>query len=1111
MQSIRAWLEELGLGQYADAFEENDIALDVVAKLTDDDLKELGVSLGNRKRLLVGLDILLATEADGTVKPTAAEMGSELVPAREAERRQLTVMFCDLIGSTALSEKLDPEDLRVLMQAYQQACGTVIERYEGHVAQYLGDGLMIYFGWPQAHEDDAERAVRAGLAIVEAVKAVAAPAPLRVRIGIATGAVVVGETGAGDASVPKLAVGETPNLAARLQGLAAPDQIVVAPATRRLVGTVFTLEDLGEQALKGVVAPVRGWRAIAVAATEDRFAAHSGRLTPLVGRETELALVMERWARAASGEGQVILLSGEPGIGKSRLIQGLRERLADAPHIRLGYQCSPYHTSSPLHPIIEQLGRAAKFSREDTPEQRLDKLEAVLPQAAPHPTSLGKRQEEKIAAALIAALLSLPLDRYPPLAMSPQKQKEETLKALADQMIVLATRAPILLIFEDAHWIDPTSLEFLDLVMPMVAAHPVMLIVSHRPEFAPPWLGHGHLMPLALTRLARAQAEALAAGLGAETLAAEVLDQILAKTDGVPLFVEELTKTVLESGSASAIPATLQDSLMARLDRLGPAREVAQIAACIGREFPHELLASVTPLDDAALGDALAQLTESGLVFRHGTPTAANYTFKHALVRDIAYGSLLMTRRADLHGDIAGSLMRLTPEITEGDPALVAHHMTRAGDSRSALPYWLAAAQQAIGRSALTEARRHLDEGIAAAKTIGEDAASTELRVALYTLSGIVYSQAEGFGSDRGAEAYRQARSLVTANNLSADVAPTLLGIGLHHHIRGEFEKYRGIADDGLRLCEITERPFVLAGMYNMAAMCEVQMADYADAQLHLGQARKFASQEDRKMSLASFGFDQVVLLETFESLHSAFVGYPDKGRRHGLQAISEGRHSQHPFTLACALAVATHCHLMAGDVAFVRSTSEEAMEISAEHHFPHFGALGRALRGWAVVEGGAVDEGVAEIRAALIQWRAGGANHLWPWFVSWMIDGLCSQDRDNLDEWWPELEAAEQRVTESQEHMFLPILHLTRGRLHLRQNREEKAEAAFRQGFSVAKRQGARLLELRAATNLARLWQRQGKAGEAHALLAPVYDWFSEGFDTRDLKDAKALLDGLK
>jgi class 3 adenylate cyclase len=615
-------------------------------------------------------------------------------------------MFCDLVGSTELSQKLDPEALRELMRAYQQACGAVIEKYDGHVAQYLGDGLMTYFGWPRAHEDDAERAVRAGLEIIEAVKHVAAPEPLQVRVGIATGPVVVGETGDGDASVPKLAVGETPNLAARIQGLAQADQIVIGPDTRRLVGGTFALADAGEHTLKGIVEPVRAWSVTGVASREGRFEAAHGEsdLTPLVGREQELGLLMERWALAQDGEGQVVLLCGEPGIGKSRILSALREKLEGEGVQSLRFQCSPYYINSAFWPSIDNFERALKFDRDEADESKLDKLEALV---------VGHYGRPQSDVRFVASMLSIPCDeRYGEISMTPQKFKDETLRTMVDLIEAAANKQPSVLLFEDAHWADPTTLELLDLAIDRVAAMPLLIVLTHRPEFQSRWASHGHVISLNLSKLTRAQSAAMVSRVtGGKALPEDLLEQILAKTDGVPLFVEELTKSILESGELTeagdhydyagkshsvTIPATLRDSLMARLDRFTPVKEIAQIGAAIGREFSYELVTAVAPLQKTQLDEALSQLTESGLAFRRGTPPEASYTFKHALVQDAAYDSLLKSRRQELHAKIAKVIEALFPQYTETAPEVLAYHVTSAGLSAEAIPLWQKAGELAL-------------------------------------------------------------------------------------------------------------------------------------------------------------------------------------------------------------------------------------------------------------------------------------------------------------------------------------------------------------------------------------------------------------------------------
>ena len=720
MQTVKQWLELLGLPQYAEVFERNAVDLELLRELTDEDIEKLGVTpLGHRKKILKAI-----AELNDTLAPTPTEQPPKVNPphrqsmSAEAERRQLTVMFCDLVGSTALAQRLDPEELRDLMQAYQRVCGEVIARFEGHIAQYLGDGLMVYFGWPRAHEDDVERAVRASLDIVGAVKSVSSAAPLQVRIGIATGPVVVGETGAGDASVPKVAVGETPNLAARLQGLASPDEIVVGQTTQRLVGASFEYCDLGHHALKGISEPVRVWRVLGAAKVEGRFEAtrEAGALTPLVGREDEIQLLLHRWEQTKATEGQSVLLCGEPGVGKSRILQVLRERIAPEPHTRLRFQCSPFHSNSAFHPIIEQFERAAEFSRDDSPDEKLDKMEVLLGAAGDNVPAV---------APLFAAMLSLPIGRYASVRLSPQQRQDHTIEALVAQVLGLARTQPVLFLFEDAHWADPTTLEMLDRLVNRIESACVLIVVTYRPGFLPAWVGQPRVAALTLARLSRREAASLAEKVtGGKVLPPEVLDQIVAKTDGVPLFVEELTKAVLESGLLRdcgdryeldgplpplAIPSTLQDSLMARLDRLAPVKDVAQIGAAIGREFSHELLAAVSPQPAAELETALEQLVASELVFRRGHPPAATYAFKHALVQDAAYQSILRSRRQQLHASIARALNAHFPDVADGAPELLAAHYEKAGMPDDAVAWFVRAGHRARMLSANKEAVNHLE------------------------------------------------------------------------------------------------------------------------------------------------------------------------------------------------------------------------------------------------------------------------------------------------------------------------------------------------------------------------------------------------------------------
>jgi class 3 adenylate cyclase/pimeloyl-ACP methyl ester carboxylesterase len=711
---IAGWLLRLGLGRYAATFAEHEITPEALPYLTDADLRELGLPIGPRK-------VVLAAIAALGKSGTAAE--SERIPRHasgrrpEAERRQLTVMFVDLVGSTTLSGRLDPEEMREVIRSYQNAVAAEITHFDGHVAKFMGDGVLAYFGWPRAHEDDAERAVRTGLRVADAVaKLSAAGAFLSVRIGIATGLAVVGDLIGTGAAQEDAVVGETPNLAARLQALAAPGAVLVAEGTRQLLGELFNLEDLGTHVLHGFPEPRRAWRVIGEGRARGRFEAlHGAGLTPLVGREHELALLIDHWASAREGEGQVVLLTGEPGIGKSRLTEALCERLQNEHCALLRLYCSPYHTGTALHPFISELEHAAGLQRGDSAETKLDKLEVVI---------AGRAEKASAVAPLFGALFSIAAgERYAPLNLTAQQRKERTLDALLKRFDVLAGDQPVLLVFEDLHWIDPTSLELLGLLIDRIPDLPLLAIFTFRPEFTPPWSGRAPVTMLSLNRLSRRHAADLVnQASGAKALPHDILDQIVSRGDGVPLFIEELTKSVLESslpGDARApfaargtreppvIPTTLHDSLMARLDRLGPVKEVAQIAACIGREFSHELLAAVSSLADDDLCDALDRLASSGLVYR-GAPAAEFHSFRHALVHEAAYRSLLRSKRQQLHSCIAGIVEDRFPNIGEMQPEWLARHFTEAGLAGPSSKYSLRAGQHAKDAYANREAVVHL-------------------------------------------------------------------------------------------------------------------------------------------------------------------------------------------------------------------------------------------------------------------------------------------------------------------------------------------------------------------------------------------------------------------
>ncbi|MEO8627148.1 MAG: adenylate/guanylate cyclase domain-containing protein [Betaproteobacteria bacterium] len=726
MESLSTWLQTIGLERYGPVFEANGVDLRSLSLLGESDLETLGVLLGHRKLLLNALSTLdRADSSQFRARESPAPPPAHPSVTAQGERRQLTVMFCDLVGSTSLSERLDPEELRDLVRAYQASAGEVIARFDGYIAQFLGDGLLVYFSHPVAHEDDAERAVRAGLGVIVAMRALNARLTenghrLSVRIGIHTGLVVVGEIGAQERR-ERLALGETPNLAARLQGIAEPDTVVISERTRQLVGGSFACTDLGEHLLKGISQPTRAWLINGVSAAASRFeAATHGGLTPLVGRRKEIDLLIERWQQAQRGEGHAVLLAGEPGIGKSRILNEVRNMLDREVSGTLRLQCSPYHINSAFYPSIDNFERALKFGHEEPAAAKLDKLEALL---------VGQYGCPLEDVRLIAPILSLPCeDRYGPLSMTPQQQKEETSRALVGVVEAASRRQPTLMIFEDAHWADTASLEGLERLIARIGDLPLLLIITHRPEFQHNWSAHRNLTVLTLSRLSRDESSAIVSRVTAgKALPAEVLEQIIGRTDGVPLFVEELTRSILEAGTLKdardhyryagsttsiAIPATLRDSLMARLDRVTAVKEIAQIGAAIGREFSYELISAVAALPKTALDDVLTRLTDSGLAFRRGAGSEAVYVFKHALVQDAAYESLLKSRRRNLHREIAVWYER----ERAGELSLLAHHWELAEDKLRAAGYL---EQEVIRTFSIGLAKQSVDVGLHAAELLG--------------------------------------------------------------------------------------------------------------------------------------------------------------------------------------------------------------------------------------------------------------------------------------------------------------------------------------------------------------------------------------------------------
>jgi class 3 adenylate cyclase/predicted ATPase len=1137
MSAVRDWLEAIGLGQYADAFEANDIDTDLLPRIDDQLLKDIGVSsAGHRLRLRDAIARLASTSiADVSVASVTA--AGTLLPGpplprldrldpgiagegrvgATAERRQLTVLFCDLVGSTALSARLDPEDLRAVIGAYHRVVAAVIERAGGFVAKYMGDGVLAYFGYPRADEHDAERAVRAGLALVDAVVGLdtAAGAPLSARVGIATGLVVVGDLIGEGASQEQAVVGETPNLAARLQALAAPGAVVIAPSTKRLTGGLFDYEDLDALEIKGLAAPVAASRVLRESGTESRFEALRAARTPLVGRDEELAMLERRWLQAKSGEGGVVLLSGEPGIGKSRLAQTLIDRLVGEAHTRLRFFCSPHHRDQALYPTITQLERAAGFRREDTAEQRLDKLEAVLAQAT---NDLGE------AVPLLAALLSTPTgERWPPLNLSPQKQKEMTLRALVAQMEGLAARTPVLMLFEDAQWSDPTSLELHDLIIDRVPALRVLLIITFRPEFTPPWIGRPHVSALILNRLApRQRAEMIAGVTGGKDLPPEIAAQIIDRTDGVPLFVEELTKAVLESGMLTdmgdryaatgpvaplAIPASLQASLLARLDRLAPVREVAQIGAALGRQFSHELIAAVAVpgsgpgMTPAQLDDALAQLVGAELIYRRGAPPDAEYTFKHALVQDAAYDSLLRSRRQQLHARIAGALEGRFPEIVAAQPALLAHHCTAAGLTEPAIAYWLAAGRQALARSATTEAAALLRRGLALVPALPETDRRPETELDLrIALGGALTASHTNWGVPELAEVYSRARELASALNRPRALLSALVSQLWDDWARADLQRVQRLATEIRELGDATGDVVAQVWGCDASGVGCFHLGEFITGRAYLEKGLALYDPAQRPAYAEVYPIDQLIMMRMHLTWLLASLGHLDQALVEHDAALGEARRLSHPLMRAIALTGTGLSGLrVCCGPGLLLQYADELLALATEHGLEHFRMHALIERGWCLAALGRADEGITLLTTGVTGWHDLGFVAFRPWALTLLADA-CRM----AGQWQAALEhLAEARgLAEEKEVRWLQAetFRLT-GDVLLAMGDAAAAEASYQDSIAIARQQSAKLWELRSAMSLARLWRDQGKRSEARELLAPVYGWFRRASARRSCK----------
>ena len=1123
MSEVRRWLEAIGLTQYADAFEANEIEMDLLRQVDDQMLKDIGVSIGGHRLRIRNAIASLATAPAADASSTLPRHATS---AASAERRQLTVMFCDLVGSTALSARLDPEDLRGIIGAYHRRCTEVIERNGGFVARYMGDGVLAYFGYPRAHEHDAERAVRAGLGLVETVPELAtnAGSPLQVRVGIATGLAVVGELIASGEAQERGIVGETPNLAARLQGIAEPNTVVIADSTRGLLGALFELEDLGTRDLKGIDAPVRHWVVLRPSLVEGRFEAlHATGLTALVGREEELDLLLRRWSRAKTGDGQVVLISGEAGIGKSRLTAALLERLDGEPHTRLRYFCSPQQTDSALYPVIGQMERAAGLTHDDTPQAKLDKLDAVLAQAS---TSIED-------AALFAAMLSLPNDgRYPALALTPEQGRQRLLQALTSQLTALARRNPVLMIFEDAHWIDPTSLEVFSRAVDRIETLRVLLIVTFRPEFDPPWIGRSHATAMTINRLTQREVAAMIDRVaGNKLLPASIRQDIVERTDGIPLFVEETTKAVLEAESegearrtvaavpspALAVPASLHASLMARLDRLGSAKEVVQTGAAIGREFSYALLASVARKVEAELVSALNRVVEAGLLYRQGVPPYATYFFKHALVRDAAYSTLLREPRRALHARIAETLEDQFVEIAENRPELVARHWAEAGQIEKAARLWGKAGQRSMERSALVEAAEQLTRALDQIAMLPPTPAlrREEIKLQVAVITPLLH--VKGYAAPETGTAVERARLLIERATALGEppedpllLFSVLYGFWVANLVAFNGEVVRELAVQFLALAEKQKATVPRMIGHRLVGLSLVHRGDIAEGRAHLDRAIKLYDSAQHRPLATRFGQDVGAATLCWRSIACWLLGYPQNALIDIEHALKIAREIGHSATLLYLLNFSTWPHIQCGNYAEANALLDEFTALKDETGSLFWEAWGMVQRGCVLALTGKASDAVQTITSGVAAMRSTAATMWMPLWLSYLT--RANAEIGQFDAARRCIGEAMTVVETTKETWYAAEVNRIAGEIALLSPEPDvaKAEAYFERALAVARAQQAKSWELRAAISMARLWRDQGRRDEARDLLAPLYGWFTEGFDTRDLKEAKLLLDEL-
>lgn len=1030
------------------------------------------------------------------------------------DRRQITILFCDLAGSSTLAARLDPEDLHAIITSFLACCRDKIHRHNGYVARYSADGIMAYFGYPEASEHDAEHAVLAGLDIISAVGSLRPREDERLqpRVGIATGEVVVGEKQGNE----RTAIGETPNLAARLQALAEPDAVLVAEVTQRLTSGFFEWSDLGRVSFKGFGRTIRVWRALRERSLASRFE-ESERLevrAPLVDRKEEKETLLRYWKQVEAGEGQVVLLTGEPGIGKSRMIAELLGWLSGKSFAILRYYCSPHQQNTALYPIIKHIEHAAGLSHADGPQERLRKLAALV-------VETGLATDE--VTPIIASLLSIPtIDR--PLNLTARQLKVGTQNALAGWLDRLADKQSLVMAVEDLQWADPTTQELLQHLVQRVHKMPILLLITSRSEFVPPWADHHHVAKLGLQRLPQAECIQLVEGiLGSGHMSRVVLDRILVHGDGVPLFLEELTRSVVQAGghkeekewsthrkSSFRVPATLHDALMARLDRLGRWKEVAQIGALLGRRFSYKMLAALVP-NEEGVGEALEHLVSADIVRSEGLPPHADYTFKHALVQDVAVANLLRSRRQFLHARIARMLEDSFPEIAVREPELLAWHYMSAGLAEPAVDYYRKSAERALQRSSNVEAIDHLEIGLRLLEGLPASPWRDRRELELMTRLGAALTAAKGFAAAEVEAAYAGARSICERVEDATAVFPVLRGLWVYDLVRAEWRTAQELSEQMLALgTQENDIGYQLEG-YRALGMTLLWRGELHQAREHFERGLGLYDPERHHRHAVLYGNDPGVACLVHHAYVQWMLGYPDRALARSLEAEALARQLRHPFSLTQSLIYRAFVHKLRREADQALRLAEETLRVASEHGFPFWLAEARLVRGWALAAQGDTATGLATIQQGLAEFQATGAQMDRPRWYSVHVEAL--RQAGQADAALDVVSEALAVVETTGERLYEPKLLELKGALLMElgdRGMVGESESCLLRALAVARDQHAKSWELRAASNLALSWARQGRLPEAVELLSPVYNWFTEGFDTFDLKNAKALLSTL-